>query len=133
MISIEGFDQTRTISNNSQAAHDLLSLHATPRGRKHAEFESFARAGISASIAFELADAITNPSFQKLVQRLMGGRESSDETRGPQRGAKAPGVIIPLRLRSVRTYLLPRKLQAKIVAAYAFAAQLSQLISVVVP
>ena len=79
-ISIEGFDQTRTISVNSQASHmDLLESARYAEGLKaHAEFESFAQWVLSASPE-ELADAITKPIVPEIGSTFDGGRESSDE------------------------------------------------------
>ena len=79
-ISIEGFDQSRTISVNSQASHmDLLESARYAEGLKaHAEFESFAQWVLSAS-PDELADAITKPIVPEIGSTFDGGRESSDE------------------------------------------------------
>ena len=79
-ISIEGFDQTRVISVNSQASHmDLLESARYAEGIKaHAEFESFAQWVFSASLD-ELADAITKPIVPEIGPTFDGGRESSNE------------------------------------------------------
>lgn len=78
-ISVQGFDETRVISVNTDASHmDLFESACYAEGQKaHVEFESFAQWAFSATPEM-LIDAITKPIVPE-IGATIDGRESSDE------------------------------------------------------